>query len=332
MDWSKGYTATYYMTVVDPATWRDIDRIEITGGTVQREAEGLRQSASINCVNYPQQIEQWVRVWMDTEQAGADDHVALFTGLATSPTQAWDGPVHDDVLEGFSVLKPADDVGLMLGWYAPAGASGGAVIKSLLSVTPAPVEVAEDSPTLESHIIAESGETHLTMVEKILTAIDWRLRITGDGRIHVEPRSSEPVATFDLIENDLIETQISITADWFECPNVFMAVQDDITAIARDETDGPLSIEERGREVWMQESGCELSDNETLEQYAARRLKDEQKTQVTASYGRRYVPDVYPGDKVRLHYPEQGMVGIYTVSSQAIDLQYEARTSEEVTA
>ena len=41
MDWARGYTSEYYMTVVDPATWRDISRIEITGGSIRRETDGL---------------------------------------------------------------------------------------------------------------------------------------------------------------------------------------------------------------------------------------------------------------------------------------------------
>ena len=44
------------------------------------------------------------------------------------------------------------------------------------------------------------------MIEKILTAIDWRLRVRGDGRIFVEPKSDEPVATFDPLEFDVLET------------------------------------------------------------------------------------------------------------------------------
>ncbi len=34
---------------------------------------------------------------------------------------------------------------------------------------------------------AENAETRLSMIEKILAAINWRIRITGDGVIHVVP-------------------------------------------------------------------------------------------------------------------------------------------------
>ena len=333
MDWSKGYTSEYYMTVVDPATWRDVSRIEITGGSIERETDGLMQSASVDCVNYPPGTEKWIRIWLDTTQAGENGHEALFTGLATSPEQNWSGVMHEDSLECFSVLKPAADVALMLGWFAAAGRSGAEVIKELLSVTPAPVFIADNSPTLTNHIIAEGDETHMTMVEKILTTIGWRLRITGDGSISVEPYSDEPVSVLDPAGNDLIETEINITNDWYQCPNVFMAIQDDIAAIAKDETgDSILSIENRGREVWMQEFGCDVADTETIEQYAMRRLKEEQQMQVKASYSRRYLPEILPGDVIRMRYQEQGLTGLYHVNAQSIELSHEARTDEEVIA
>lgn len=333
MNWSKGYSSEYYMTVIDPVTWLDVDRIEITGGSIQREKDGLMQSASVNCVNYPKAVEKWIRIYLDTDQNGDNGHEALFTGLATSPTQGWNGSIHNDTLECYSVLKPVSDIDLTLGWYAPAGMSGGEVIRELLSVTPAPVIIESNSPTLNNHIIAENGETRLTMIEKVLTAIGWRLRITGSGLISVEPTATDIVQTFGVNENDMIETQINVSQDWFSCPNVFMAIQDEMTAIAKDETsNSPISIENRGREVWSQESGCVLSDNETIMQYAQRRLKEEQQIKLTAQYARRYIPDVYPSDKIRMQYPEQGLDSVFEVRSQNIDLNYEARTNEEIMA
>ena len=331
MDWSKGYTAEYYLSIIDPATWRDIERVDITGGSIKRDLESLRQSATVNCKDKPQGIENWVRVWLDTRQNGATEHVALFTGLATTPKDSLNGIIRNNSLECYSVLKPAFDIDLLRGWYAPAGASGADVIKDLLSVTPAPVYAAENAPTLKSNIIADDSETRLTMIDKVLTAIDWRLRIDGDGSISIEPKPTEASATFDPLEFDVIEQEINITSDLFNCPNVFLAIDEDLTAIARDDSpDSPLSTVNRGREVWARDTSCELADNETIEQYADRRLKEEQKVEKTASYNRRFIPNVTAGDLVRLHYPEQGLEGLFSVTSQNIDLTFSARTNEEI--
>lgn len=331
MDWSKGYTAEYYLSIIDPATWRDIGRIEILGGSIKRDLDGLRESASVEVKTKPEGIEQWVRIWLDVKQDGATDHVALFTGLATTPRDQLNGVIRNNTLDCYSVLKPVNDVDLLRGWYAPAGTPGAAVIENLLSVTPAPVYAAENAPILQSNIIADDDETRLTMIDKILTAINWRLRVNGDGSITIEPKPDTATATLDPLEYDVIEQEVNIEADLFNCPNVFLAIDDDLTAIARDDSpDSPLSTVNRGREVWARDTSCELADNETIEQYALRRLREEQKVEKKASYNRRFIPDLTVGDLVRLHYPEQGLDGLFTVRSQGIDLSFSARTNEEI--
>ena len=52
MDWSKGFSASYYMAIVDKRTWNDISRLEITGGNISRYITGLRESADIDCPGY----------------------------------------------------------------------------------------------------------------------------------------------------------------------------------------------------------------------------------------------------------------------------------------
>lgn len=71
MNWENGYTAEYYMSIVDPATWRDIERVEIVGGSVTRNLDGLRENATLNCQQFSQTIEQWVRIWLNAYQDGA---------------------------------------------------------------------------------------------------------------------------------------------------------------------------------------------------------------------------------------------------------------------
>lgn len=328
MDWSKGYSATYYAARVDPVSWQDVERFEITGGTVKRDGNALRESADIDCVGHQIEVEQWIRVYMDTRQNGSAAHTPIFTGIASTPDLTRKMSRPETELACYSVLKPVDDILLPRGWYAAAGRNGGEVLKDLLTATPAPVVVADGAPSLTESIIAEDGETRLTMVDRVLEAIDWRIRIDGDGTVEVVPKPLTPSATFDPIENDVIEPGVEITADWYACPNVFMAVADDLTGVARDESDGPLSINGRGREVWAYESSADLADNESIGQYAMRKLKELQQVAKQVSYDRRYYPDVVPGDLIRLHY--QDLEGLHTVQSQSIDLSYNARTSEDV--
>ena len=331
MDWSKGFSAAYIMQTVDPATWRDTNVIQITGGTIKRELTGKRESADVDCKGIEIGVERWVRIYLETQQDGASARTALFTGLATSPADEYEGNARSNTLSCYSVLKPCEDVALPLGWYAPQNANGAEVIRQLLSVTPAPVFVESDAPALSDHIIAESNENHLTMIDKILTAIDWRIQIDGDGTIHVEPKPLEPVASFDPLENDMIETKVKVSADLYSCPNVYRATSGDVTGIARDEDpDSPLSIQNRGREVWKSESGVNLASNESIAQYARRMLKQAQQVKRAASYTRRYMPNVRPSDLIRMGYPAQGLTGVYVVQSQTVTLEYGAATDEQI--
>ena len=118
--------------------------------------------------------------------------------------------------------------------------------------------------------------------------------------------------------------------DWYACPNVFRAVVDEVSAVARDDSpDSPLSTVSRGREIWMEDTSCDLAEGESIADYSVRRLKEEQRVVTSISYDRRYNPDIRPSDLVNMNYPEQKIVGTYRVESHSVELTHGARTSEE---
>lgn len=330
MIWQKGYSATYYMTIVDPATWRDLSRVNITGGSIDRVSSGLLNSGTVTCKDWDRG-ETYVRVYLDTRQNDSSEHVPLITGLTSVPEKNIDGIIETYNVQIYSVLKPLEDVLLPRGWYAPAGADGAKVISDLMKVTPAPVEVTGEAPRLTEAIIAEENETYLSMTEKILLAINWRIRLKGDGTIELTDKASSVSINFDPVNADYLEPGISIERDWFSCPNVFRATSGNLSGIARDDDpDSPLSTVSRGREIWRSESASDFNTGETIAEYAARRLKEEQQYATTARYARRYAPDIYPSDIVYLRYPEQALQGAYVINSQSVALGYGARTTEEV--
>lgn len=329
MDWTKGFSAKYYASIVDRYSWRDIERIEITGGEISRGDGDLRESADLDCIDFPAG-EHYIRVYLDARQNGATEHIPLFTGLTSCPASDIDGVYITHSIECYSVLKPAQDILLERGWYAGAGRPGALIIKELLEATPAPVVIEGDSPALQSYIIAEDGETNLSMVNKILDAINWRIRITGDGIIHLQEKSRSVSAVFDTLENDSIEPQLTKERDLFDCPNILRVINGDDSVTVID-NDSELSVESRGRQVWSEITSVDLNENETLYEYAERKLKELQQVAETVSYDRRYDPGVLVGDLVELNLPAQGITGIYTIASQKVELAYGAKTTEEVT-
>lgn len=268
---------------------------------------------------------------MDVKQGGASEHVPLFTGLVSVPEDNIEGTLVTVALECYSVLKPAEDNHLPIGWYASKRAAAGDVIKRLLEVTPAPVHIADNSPRLTEHIIAEEGETNLSMVEAILESIGWRMFIDGDGTIHVEPEEESPVKTFGVLESDMLAPKVTRKKDFFDCPNVFRVTSNDQHAVAVDnDPESPFSTVNRGREIWKEESGAKVGDGESLAMYATRRLREEQSIGETISYERAYDPGINVSDCIVLVYPEQRLIGKYKVESQKIDLDHCSTTSEEV--
>lgn len=335
MNWSKGYSARYYAMLVDPSTLGDVESYEIVGGTVKFESSNLRTSADLDCVDYSYTEEKLIRIWLDAKQEGEPSgHVALFTGYTSSPDIKIDGAKTTSSLECYSVLLPAYDILLDRGWYAPVEADGLVLIQQLLRVCNVPIVVSsteDKNRNLTQSIVAESGETHLSMVEKLLAAINWRMWVDGYGRIHVQPYSETPVASIDSRTNDILETDLTISYNWFECPNVIRANQDDDYAIAKDyDSDTPMSITNRGREVWYEENDVALNDGETLQEFAIRRLNELQRVSKTISYQRRFQPNINVSDAIILNYPKQNITGKYLVTSQSIELGFNAQTSEEV--
>ena len=334
MDWRNGFSSRYYASIVDKDTWRDINRIEITGGSIKRSMSDLRHSADISVRNYAISGEPIIRVWLDARQEGDYSHTALFTGLASSPDRDLDGQLESRSLQCYSILKAASDVLLPRGWYVPAEMNAVDQIVKLLKVTHAPINIVGDYSELKltSAVVAEQNETNLTMVDLLLDIIGWRMTLDGMGQITISAYPKEPSVIFDSRENDIVEPKVKDSSDWFNCPNVFRAVANETSAEARDEDpDSPFSIQNRGREIWVEETSCALNEKETLSAYARRRLKELQQVGRVVNYDRRFVPDLYATDIVRLNYPAQGIVGSFMITSQTISLGFGARTSEEVT-
>lgn len=330
MNWAEGFTAAYYITIVDQKSWRDTTRMEITGGTIERSADELMESADLDMTELPEGGEAWIRIWLDADQGGIT-HEPLFTGLTSAPSREINGRREKYKVECFSVLKPVDDIILERGFYVPTEVTAPQVVERLLKRGPAPVKVSPVSspPKLEEAIIAEDGETNLTMVQRILDVINWRMRIDGRGVIHVEPAAKSVVSMFDANRNDTIQLSVTDEYDWYSCPNILRVISGDLTAVARDDDpESPLSTVRRGREIWQEESSVSLGTNESISAYTLRKLKELQGPARTISYSRRFDPNVSVGDIIAINHPEIGIDGIFRVKSQSLSLSFGCRTSE----
>lgn len=332
IDWLSGYTAEYYMTIVDAATWRDTERIEIVSGNISRDTNGLRESATLTITEKPEDLENIVRIYLDAYQNGSAVHCPVFTGYLSTPQVSYHGIVTAYGAECYSVLKALDDVILERGWYADKNRRVSDIIATLTAPLAGPVDIAQADTRLKDYIVSEDGISMLTMLDRVLNASGWRLTINGSGEVTIGPDASEPEFIFDSVDTDCIEPDIQKENDLYSAPNVMMIAADGVTAIAMDmDEDSDISVPGRGREIWKCETNATVPTTESIEQYATRRLKEAQNVASQFTYSRRYIPDIVPGDIVEMNYPAQDMVGKYTIITQDIELSKSARTSEVIT-
>ena len=232
-------------------------------------------------------------------------------------------------LDCYSVLKVSADILLPLGWFAPARTNGGALIKILLSDLPCPVELDEGSPNIISSFVAGDADSKLSVAQEIAAAINWQIKVNGDGSVRICPKPLTIAGTFDNIENDIIETSVTDSRDIFNVPNVLRVTLNGSAATARDdEPDSIYSTINRGREIWHQEA-AKLAAGESLGEYAARRLKELQNPSRKLSYSRRFQPDVDVNDLVSIVYPKQNIGDVFRVQSQTIEMSHGAKVKEE---
>lgn len=334
IDWSKGIVSRYYATIVDPVTWRDVSEVDIISGSIKYSDNNERVSADVDCRSFDRDSEYWIRLYLLARQSGESERIPLFTGIVSVPDVTYNGRIEDNKLQCYSALSLASKIYLPLGWYSGMGVDGTKIIKTILTEhIPAPIVIDNSeesvSPILSQNIVAEGGETCLSMVDKILTAINWRLFVDGNGTIHISPYSNEVVAFFDYQDNDIFEMDVTVSNNWYDVPNVYRAVGSGISSVVKDEDpNSRFSIQNRGREIWVNETDVVLSNNEKIGDYALRKLKEAQQIHKTLDYTRRFDPNVKISDYVRINYLAQGISGIFKIKSQSLTLGYGGKVSE----
>ena len=327
MNWSKGFSARYVLRIVDRDSWQDTEEIPILSGSISRDIDsGLVESATVE--TRKEINEKWIRIYLTAEQNGESVHIPLFTGLSSSPQRDINGSRDTFHIDCYSVLKPAADWMTPLGYFVPAGIQGTKAIEEMLKKTGIKISYEIGAGILASPIVAEAGETYLSMTNTVLKAIGWRMYIDGFGEITLKPFDNDEKVIFSGIDFDSIEPELTDARDLFSTPNVLRVTADNKSLTIRDDDPASeLSTVSRGREIWAEES-IDLTSGQTLDTYAINRLKELQKPSRELSYKRRFHPEVRPGDLIRIRYPGQKIDGAFRVQNQKIDLTHGARTEE----
>lgn len=315
-NWKQGYTASWRVVKVNPETWADGEVLKgVESASVDRSATDSVPLIDSGTMTVSEAMpETWCRIQMARDGERIDIATLLFQSVSTRVDKA-----SRYVANGFSVLKPADDMVLVRGTYAPKGVDGAAYAASLLEeCVMAPVQV-EGSFRLGEHVVFDIGSTYLEAAWSVLDAGGFCIQTDGTGIIHIRELPSEPALHLDRLNREVVGVSIDDEYDLSGVPNRYYAVDgSDFAMAVNDDPNSPTSYEARGRYVDAIDTSCTRVLGETLAAYAARKLKEASVVTRKRSYTREYWPDVHPLSIVRGALPKAGLSGDMRVLSQSI--------------
>lgn len=341
-DWTKSMQQTFEYYIVNPATWKDVRRINnVKSGSIARDL-GVETLGSATFDIEEPLGECYIRVYLITIQNGAKDKYPLGTYLIQTPSSKFDGKnkivsvdAYTPLLElkenpppiGYSVLK---DTNIMETAY-----------KITKEQVRAPVVAAACTETLFSDFVANTDDTWMTFLNDLMANAKYTFSLDELGRILFSPKqdmaSLQPVWTFDDSNSSILYPEINMDYDLYGIPNVVEVIysSDDrcyYSRVVNDDSNSPTSTVSRGREIIHRVTEPILYGNPTDEQvneYAVRLLRSLSSIEYTVNYSHGYCP-VKIGDCVRLNYSKAGLNGIKAkVISQSIKCEPGCPVSEK---
>lgn len=341
-DWTKSMQQTFEYYIVNPATWKDVRRINnVKSGSITRDL-GVETLGSATFDIEEPLGECYIRVYLITIQNGAKDKYPLGTYLIQTPSSKFDGKnkivsvdAYTPLLElkenpppiGYSVLK---DTNIMETAY-----------KITKEQVRAPVVAAACTETLFSDFVANTDDTWMTFLNDLMANAKYTFSLDELGRILFSPKqdmaSLQPVWTFDDSNSSILYPEINMDYDLYGIPNVVEVIysSDDrcyYSRVVNNDSNSPTSTVSRGREIIHRVTEPILYGNPTDEQvneYAVRLLRSLSSIEYTVNYSHGYCP-VKIGDCVRLNYSKAGLNGIKAkVISQSIKCEPGCPVSEK---
>ena len=341
-DWTKSMQQTFEYYIVNPATWKDVRRINnVKSGSITRDL-GVETLGSATFDIEEPLGECYIRVYLITIQNGAKDKYPLGTYLIQTPSSKFDGKnkivsvdAYTPLLElkenpppiGYSVLK---DTNIMETAY-----------KITKEQVRAPVVAASCTETLFSDFVANTDDTWMTFLNDLMANAKYTFSLDELGRILFSPKqdmaSLQPVWTFDDSNSSILYPEINMDYDLYGIPNVVEVIysSDDrcyYSRVVNDDSNSPTSTVSRGREIIHRVTEPILYGNPTDEQvneYAVRLLRSLSSIEYTVNYSHGYCP-VKIGDCVRLNHSKAGLNGIKAkVISQSIKCEPGCPVSEK---
>lgn len=330
-NWLSTMQQTFEYYIVDPNTWRDVQRIDtILSSSINRDlnAETLG-SASITIT---QSLgECYIRIYLVTIQNKIKERHPLGTFLVQTPAYSFDGKITNVTMDAYTPLLELKENLPPLGYSILKGSNIMDTAYDIINDhARAPVIKTTKSDTLFENFIANPSDTWMTFVTDLIANAKYTLQLDDMGRILFDPKQDtqtlQPVWTYDDSNSSILYPTLDIDHDMYGIPNVVEVIYSNGGAyyhgVAKNtDESSPISIQNRGREITHRVTNPDLMGNPTENQvqlYAERLLREMSALEYTITYTHAYCP-VRIGDCIRLNYSRAGMTGIKAkVVSQSI--------------
>lgn len=335
-------TFEYY--IVDPSTWKDRKRVDnVISSTINRDlsAETLGSAA----INITESLgECYIRIYLVTIQNGVREKHPLGTFLVQTPSYGFDGKIRNVTMDAYTPLLELKENQPPLGYFIPKDAN-------ILNTAYRLVRENARSPVVETigddklyvNFIANSDDTWISFVNDLLSNIDYSLYLDDVGRVLFTPNQEintlQPIWTYDDSNSSILYPDLNIEHDLYGIPNVVEVVYSNggqfyYARAINDDPSSMVSVRSRGREITRRISDPALSstpDQNEVQQYAERALRELSSIEYTVSYTHGYCP-VRIGDCVRLNYAKAGLQGVNAkVISQSIKCEPGCPVTEKAT-
>lgn len=341
-DWTKSMQQTFEYYIVNPATWKDVRRINnVKSGSITRDL-GVETLGSATFDIEEPLGECYIRVYLITIQNGAKDKYPLGTYLIQTPSSKFDGKNKIVSVDAYTPLLELKENPPPIGYSVLKNTN---IMETAYKITKeqvrAPVVAAACTETLFSDFVANTDDTWMTFLNDLMANAKYTFSLDELGRILFSPKqdmaSLQPVWTFDDSNSSILYPEINMDYDLYGIPNVVEVIysSDDrcyYSRVVNDDSNSPTSTVSRGREIIHRVTEPILYGNPTDEQvneYAVRLLRSLSSIEYTVNYSHGYCP-VKIGDCVRLNYSKAGLNGIKAkVISQSIKCEPGCPVSEK---
>lgn len=334
LDWSRSMIQSYEFYLVDPATWKDLQRIDvITKCSIDWDyTSNTIGSAKVTCT---ENFGEWyIRAYLNAKQDGVEYRRAMGTFLILTPEDNFDGKISSWDLDAYSPLIELTETYPPLGYTIPKNQNilqmASALCSEHMRAPVVPPSFGTD--TLFEDFVASPDETWLDFLTALVLQANHKIMIDEYGRVLFVPirstNSLSPTMRYTNDNSSILLPSVRQTRDLYSIPNkvdVILSTSDSYLASTaiNNNPESPTSVQARGRYIELRDTSPNLSGNPTqaqLDAYAERMLKEASVLEYTVTYTHGFC-DTAIGEGVLLHYPEAGLNNAKAkVTLQSIDL------------